>query len=62
MYDIAISDNEIHERLDSLIKRRQVDLSNVKFRNRLRTSKWFKYEASQKHELLTNLERSMKEQ
>lgn len=62
MYDIAISDNELHDRLEALIKRRNVNLtSNVRFR-KLHTSKWNMWQAAQKHELLTNLDRSMKEQ
>lgn len=52
MYDIAISDNELHERLDALIKRRNIDLSNVKFRGKLQTTKWAMYIAAPKSKLM----------
>jgi hypothetical protein len=52
MYDIAISDNELHERLENLIKRRGIDLSDVKYKGKLRTSKWAMYVAAPKSKLM----------
>jgi hypothetical protein len=40
------------ERLDALIKRRGVDLSDVKYRGKLRTSKWAMYIAMPKSKLM----------
>jgi hypothetical protein len=46
---------DYHNRLEALIKRRNIDLSDVKFRGRLRTVKWAVYEATQKNALLKDL-------
>lgn len=40
------------ERLDALIKRRGIDLSDVKYKGKLRTSKWAMYVAAPKSKLM----------
>lgn len=62
MYNVIITDEEIHRRLDALVKRRNVNLTdNVRFR-KLHTSKWNMWQAAQKSELLTNLDRNLRDQ
>jgi hypothetical protein len=43
------------ERLEALIRRRNVDLSDIKYKGRLRTSKWNMYIAMPKSKLLDYL-------
>ena len=49
------------ERLEALIKRRNIDLSDIKYRGKLRTVKWNVYEAASKNQLLSNLTRGLRE-
>lgn len=49
------------ERLNALIKRRNVDMNDVKYRGKLRTSKWDMFEASQKRHLVGSLVKSLLE-
>lgn len=53
------ADFNVHERLNALIKRRNVNLDDVKFRGRLRTVKWQKFEAAQKQHLLNNFNNNL---
>jgi hypothetical protein len=56
-----LKDINVTERLAELLKRRNIDLSNIKFRGRLRTIKWNVFEASQKQHLMKGLDKSLSE-
>lgn len=51
------NDINVKERLEALIKRRNINLEDVKFRGRLRTVKWNVYEAAGKGQLFTGWKR-----